>query len=348
LSRPDWVHRRRNILTGEWVLVSPHRLDRPWQGERQPPAPPPPAHDPQCYLCPGAARAGGVVNPLYHGVFAFDNDYPALLAEAHAQTGTALRARTPLARGLLEAAPETGICRVLCYAPEHHLTLGQLPQERIRSVIDLWADQYAELAERPEIEAVTIFENRGAMMGASNPHPHGQIWATSSIPAGLAVIDANQRAYFAEHGRPLLMDYLAQELEEGERIVASNAHAVALVPFWAVWPYETMILPRRPAAALPDTSWAERDGLAALLKTVLTGYDRAFDMSAPYSMGWIQRPAKAGPSPHFVAHLSICPPIVRPPSVRKFMVGFEMFGMPQRDLTAESAAARLRAALPQT
>jgi UDPglucose--hexose-1-phosphate uridylyltransferase len=325
-------------LTGEWVLVSPHRLDRPWQGETQSPPPPAPAYDPQCYLCPGNTRAGGAVNPIYTDVFAFDNDYPALLPESAA----------PESKGLLQTEPETGICRVLCYAPDHHLTLGQMPPDRIRRVIDLWADQYTDLAARPEIAAVTIFENRGAMMGASNPHPHGQVWATSSVPPSLAVIDANQKAYFAEHGRPLLIDYLAQELADGARIVAETEHAVALVPFWAVWPYETMVLPRRPVSSLPEFTAPERTSLASLLKTLLTAYDRVFDTSAPYSLGWRQRPAKAAASPHFVAHLAFHPPLVRPPSVRKFMVGFEMFGMPQRDLTPETAAARLSAALPQS
>ena len=338
LQPPPGPHRRRNLLTGEWVLVSPHRLDRPWQGERQPPPAPAAPYDPQCYLCPGNTRAGGAVNPAYTDVYAFDNDYPALLSESAA----------PDTHGLLQAEPETGVCRVLCYAPEHHLTLGQLPAERIRRVVDLWADQYAELAARPDIEAVTIFENRGAMMGASNPHPHGQVWATSSMPTALATVDATQRAYFAAHGRPLLMDYLAQERAEGVRIVAENEHAVALVPFWAVWPYETMVLPRRAIAALPDFTSAERDGLASLLKSLFAAYDAAFDTSTPYSMGWRQRPAKDTHAPHFVAHLAIHPPLVRPPSVRKFMVGCQMAGMPQRDLTAETAAARLRAAFPQS
>lgn len=328
-------HRRRNLLTGEWVLVSPHRLDRPWQGETQSPPPPAPPYDPHCYLCPGNTRAGGAVNPAYTDVFAFDNDYPALLAESTA----------PQTHGLLEAEPETGICRVLCYAPEHHLTLAQMPPARLRRVIDLWADQYTDLAARPGIEAVTVFENRGAMMGASNPHPHGQVWATSSVPPSLAVIDARQKAYFAEHGRPLLSDYLAQELADGARIVAESEEAVALVPFWAVWPYETMVLPRRAVAAVPDLTGPERDSLARLLKALLAAYDRVFDTSAPYSLGWRQRLAKAPDSPHFVAHLAFHPPLVRPPSVRKFMVGFEMFAMPQRDLTPETAAARLRAAL---
>jgi UDPglucose--hexose-1-phosphate uridylyltransferase len=234
---------------------------------------------------------------------------------------------------------------VLCYTPNHSLTLSGMAQAQVRDVIDMWAEQYRELASRPEVAAVTIFENRGAMMGASNPHPHGQVWATSSIPNELAKEDARQRQYWQAHGRPLLMDYLNQELALGERIVLENTHFVAMVPFWALWPFETLIVPRRAASSLIDVTATERDALAALLPRLLAGYDALFGASASYSMGWHQRLARTAAAPHFVLHAHICPPQVRPPSVRKFMVGFEMFAMPQRDLTPEHAAERLRAAL---
>ncbi len=330
------VHRRLNALTGEWVLVSPHRLARPWQGETDTAVSDENvAHDPRCSLCPGNDRAAGARNPPYATTFVFDNDYPALLPSAV----------TPSSDGLLVAEPETGVCRVLCYAPHHSLTLSRMAPAQVRDVVDMWAAQFTELSARPDIAAVTIFENRGAMMGASNPHPHGQVWATSSIPDELAKEDTRQRAYWDAHDRTLLMDYLDQELTLGERIVLENEHFVALVPYWALWPFETLVLPRRVASSLPDLTASERDALAALLPRLLAGYDALFGVSAPYSMGWHQRPARATDAQHFVLHAHICPPLVRPPNVRKFMVGFEMFAMPQRDLTPELAAERLRAAL---
>ena len=329
------AHRRRNLMTGEWVLVSPHRLDRPWLGETQPAdSAQLKSHDAACYLCPGNTRAGGEQNPPYDATFVFDNDFAALTDESTA----------PAADDLLIAATAAGICRVLCYSPHHALTLARMPTAEVRRVVDLWADQYKDLAARPEIDAVTIFENRGAMMGASNPHPHGQVWATEFIPDELQKECTAQEAHFNRTGRPLLLDYLQWEIEAKERIVVENEHFLVVVPFWAVWPYETLLLPKQAFACLPELDNARRDALAAILGVLLTAYDRTFGVSAPYSMGWHQRPTRTS-APGFIAHAHFCPPLVRPPGVRKFMVGFEMFAMPQRDLTAERAAERLRAAL---
>ncbi len=328
-------HRRMNLLTGEWVLVSPHRLERPWQGAIEATAQPADiAHDPHCYLCPGARRAHGADNPPYVGVYIFDNDFPALLAE-----GAPAREDS-----LLRAAPESGACRVICYAPEHHLTLARLPPQRIRPVIDAWAAQFAELAAREDIGAVTIFENRGAMMGASNPHPHGQIWATASVPDELAREDKRQRAWADTHSTPMLIAYLERERAEGARVVCESDSFAAIVPFWAAWPFETIILPKRAISDLTQLDAAERDGLAALLSDLTIRYDNLFQTPFPYTMGWHQRPTQQAADAHFVAHAHFYPPLLRSAEVRKFMVGFEMLAMPQRDITPEDAAARLRAA----
>ena len=327
-------HRRLNLLTGDWLLVSPQRLQRPWQGavgavETASDI----AHDPACYLCPGNARVGGHRNPAYAGVHIFDNDFPALLADLATQD----------ADPLLVAEAETGVCRVICYAPEHHLTMARLGAARIRPIIDAWAAEFAALAAQPGIGAVTIFENRGEMMGASNPHPHGQIWATRSVPNELAREDARQRAYLAQHGAPLLSDYLKREIAADERIICANEAFVALVPFWATWPFEALVLPRRPVSDLTQLSASERDGLADILANLTKRYDALFQTSFPYSMGWHQRPTLTPDAPHFVAHAHFYPPLLRSATVRKFMVGFELLAMPQRDLTPEAAAAALRA-----
>jgi UDPglucose--hexose-1-phosphate uridylyltransferase len=330
------AERRLNLLTGDWVLVSPQRSARPWQGAVSNGAPAvAAAYDPSCYLCPGNARAEGARNPSYAGVFVFDNDFPALSGEG----GTAS------ADPLLTAEPETGVCRVVCYSPDHSLTMARMPPAAIRDVVDVWAAETEALDARPDIAAVTVFENRGAMMGASNPHPHGQIWATSSLPNELAREDARQRAWFAEHGEPLLAAYLRRELDAGERVVAETDAFVALVPYWAVWPFETLILPRRPVSRLPDITAPERDGLAALLARLTRGYDALFATACPYSMGFHQRPSKLTDDAHFTLHGHVYPPLLRSAAIRKFMVGFEMLAMPQRDLTPEEAAARLKAAV---
>ena len=324
-------HRRRNRLTGEWVLVSPHRTARPWQGqvedvvpERRPP------YDPECYLCPGNTRAGGAVTPPYTATYVFDNDYAALLPDTPPQ-----RAERD---GLLVAEAERGICRVVCFSPRHDLTLGAMETGAIRQVVDTWADQYAELAGIPWVRHVQIFENRGAMMGASNPHPHGQIWATEHLPDEPGKELRQQRAYDG----CLLCDYLAVELRTGERVVCANEHFVALVPFWAVWPFETLVLPRAHRGALSDLDATERDALAGLLGGLARRYDRLFGVTFPYSMGLHQRPTDGDPYPEWHLHAHFYPPLLRSATVRKFMVGYELLAQPQRDITPEAAAERLR------
>ncbi len=328
--------RRLNILTGDWVLVSPHRISRPWQGADDAAKPPPaPKHDPHCHLCAGNTRASGVVNPDYASVYIFDNDYPALLAEGGPAEASS--------DGVLVAEPESGVCRVICYSPDHSLTMAGMNKPAIRAVVDAWAEQTAELAARPDIRAVTLFENRGEMMGASSPHPHGQLWATASVPNELAKEDARQRAFLAEHGEPMLAAYLRRELEEDARVVCANDGFVAVVPYWASWPFETLILPRRSVSGLDRLESAERDDLADLFGRLTRGYDAVFAAPFPYSMGFHQRPmTKEGDDAHFTLHAHFYPPLLRSASIRKFMVGFEMLAMPQRDMTPEAAAARLR------
>jgi UDPglucose--hexose-1-phosphate uridylyltransferase len=338
---PATPHRRMNLLTGEWVLVSPHRTQRPWQGQVETPPPAErPTYDPECYLCPGNTRAGGVVNPAYTTTFVFDNDYAALLPDADPASYRLGHADT--APPLLIAEGERGICRVVCFSPRHDLTLAQMSTAEIRLVVDVWAAQYEELGTIPWVNHVQIFENRGAMMGASNPHPHGQIWATASLPVEPAKELAQQRAYYGAHGRSLLLDYLELELRERERIVCANERFVALVPFWAVWPFETLVLPRTSRSALPDLDEAERDALADILRRLTRRYDNLFQTSFPYSMGFHQCPTDGAAYPEWQLHAHFYPPLLRSATVRKFMVGFELLGMPQRDITPESAAARLR------
>jgi UDPglucose--hexose-1-phosphate uridylyltransferase len=328
-------HRRFNALTGEWVLVSPHRTLRPWQGkEESPPASAAPAHDPDCYLCPGNARAGGARNPLYDGTFVFTNDFPALTV--------APATRSP-PHELLTAEGVTGECRVVCYSPRHDLSLGNLTFDAARAVVRCWSAQFRELDAREDIAYVTIFENRGDLMGASNPHPHGQIWATSVVPDEVEREDRCQAGHFARRGSALLADYLAEELRLGTRILTANDHWAALVPFWAVWPFELLVLPRRNVASLDELREGEEAALAGLLRRVIATYDGLFGVPFPYSMGWHGRPSDGRPREGWVLHAHFYPPLLRSASVRKFQVGFEMLGMPQRDLTPEAAAERLRA-----
>jgi UDPglucose--hexose-1-phosphate uridylyltransferase len=330
--------RRLNLLTGDWVLVSPHRMSRPWQGAvAETPPPSGPHYDPACYLCPGNARAGGAANPAYASVYVFDNDFPALLPpDASAE---------PSGDPVFVSEPESGVCRVICYSPDHSLSMAGMPVSTIRAVVEVWAEQTAELGGRSDIGAVTIFENRGEMMGASNPHPHGQVWATSSVPNELAREDARQRAWFAGHGEPLLGAYLRRELESGERLVLANDGFVAVVPYWASWPFETIVLPRRPVSGLDRLDAAEKDALADVFGRLTKAYDALFAAPFPYSMGFHQRPMRGADEAHFTMHAHLYPPLLRSATIRKFMVGFEMLAMPQRDLTPEDAAARLRAAL---
>ncbi|WP_419805023.1 UDP-glucose--hexose-1-phosphate uridylyltransferase [Terriglobus sp.] len=333
-------HRRWNPLRREWVVVSPHRTQRPWQGQTETPATPAALkYDPSCYLCPGNTRAGGHVTPQYSSTFVFDNDFAALREDGEPFD----ESLDP--GGLLRAQSEKGICRVLCFDPRHDLTLATMPVASIRHVVDVWAEQEADLAAREDIRYVQIFENRGAMMGASNPHPHGQIWATEHIPNDPLAEAAAQAEYFSANGRVLLLDVLDAELKLGERIVAQNESWVALVPFWAVWPFELLVVPRNPAASIRALDQAGRYGLAAMLKTVCAGYNRIFDTPFPYSMGFHGAPCDGEDHPGWQLHAHFYPPLLRSATVRKFMVGFELLGSPQRDITPESAAETVRHAI---
>ncbi|WP_319581721.1 UDP-glucose--hexose-1-phosphate uridylyltransferase [uncultured Pseudodesulfovibrio sp.] len=333
----DHPHRRLNQLTGEWVLVSPHRTKRPWQGQQEAPDRATlPSYDEHCYLCPGNGRAGGAVNPQYTDTFVFTNDFAALLPEPP-EAGLA-----PQQDGLLVAEAETGTCRVICYSPRHDLTLARLGREQAARVVDVWCDEFAHLGWREDIGYVQIFENRGAAMGCSNPHPHGQIWATRGVPMYPAAEDRRQAEHLDRKGKCLLCAYLETELERGERIIFENDSFAALVPFWALWPFETMILPKAHLANILEMSPEQRRDLADAMVRLNVRYDNLFQTSFPYSMGIHQAPTDGGEYPHWHFHLHYYPPLLRSKSVKKFMVGYEMMAMPQRDLTAESAAARLR------
>jgi len=329
-------HRRFNPLLREWILVSPHRTQRPWQGQVETTCRLGEVeYDPACYMCPGNKRSTGQVNPKYENVFVFDNDFPALLPDgSHGSVNQ---------NDLLVAETETGICRVLCFSPKHHLTLSMMQPAEIRAVVDCWADQFQELGARGDINYVQMFENRGAIMGASNPHPHCQIWSTLTIPDIPRMEQESQRAYRDQKSACLLCDYFQLESKARERTVAENQHFLALVPYWAVWPFETMILSRRHAGGIDEFSPAERDALADMLKRLTTRYDNLFQTSFPYSMGFHQRPTDGKEHPEWHFHAHFFPPLLRSATVRKFMVGFELLGMPQRDITAETSAERLRA-----
>ncbi|HYE75969.1 MAG TPA: UDP-glucose--hexose-1-phosphate uridylyltransferase [Blastocatellia bacterium] len=335
-----YPHRRYNLLTQEWVLVSPHRTQRPWQGQIEDvPTPAPITYDPGCYLCPGNKRAGGVENPNYQETFVFENDFAALKPDV-----PDLKVNE---KDLLIAEGEAGRCRVVCFSPQHDLTIAQMSVEALRRVVDTWVEEFRELGKQPNINSVQIFENRGAMMGSSNPHPHGQIWANQTIPNELRKELSAFRQHYSERKTSLLNDYLQLELEREERLICSNDHFVVVVPFWAVWPFETLVISRRHISALDEFTDDERTGLADILKQITTRYDNLFKVSFPYTMGFHQRPTDDQAYPEFHFHAHFYPPLLRSATVKKFMVGYEMLGMPQRDITAETAADWLRK-VPET
>ncbi|MFH1523804.1 MAG: UDP-glucose--hexose-1-phosphate uridylyltransferase [Chloroflexota bacterium] len=331
----DFPHRRRNPLTGDWVLVSPHRAKRPWLGQVEKPQPETSLkYDPTCTLCPGNKRVSGAQNPDYTDTFVFDNDFSALLSESGSTE--------PAPHPLFQTESEQGQCRVVCFSPRHDLTLPELPLAGVEQVVDTWGRESADLGAKEFIQYVQVFENKGAMMGCSNPHPHSQIWVQSRLPNEPAKELATQVAYLTEVGRPLLIDYLAEERRHAERILAANEYFTALVPFWAVWPFEILLSANRPVGYLTDLTSAETSALANLLRRVTTSYDNLFEISFPYSMGFHQAPYDGLAHPEWVLHAHFYPPLLRSATVRKFMVGYEMMAMPQRDITPESAAKRLR------
>lgn len=332
-------HRRFNPLKQEWVLVSPNRTQRPWQGQMEKPVVAAAlTYDPDCYLCPGNIRAGGARTDKYTSTYVFENDYAALKLDAPRFSND------EDGKGILVAEGESGVCRVVCFSPRHDLTLANMTVPEIRAVVDVWAEQYRELGSRDDIAYVQVFENRGAMMGASNPHPHGQIWASRSIPNEIVSELAGQKAFLEERKCCLLCAYQEMEVRLGERVVATNESFVAVVPYWAVWPFEVMILPLRHIADLEAMTVAERDDFASMLQSVTSTYDRVFDTPFPYSMGLHPQPADGEKHPEWHFHTHFYPPLLRSATIRKFMVGYELLGSPQRDITAESAAEALRKA----
>jgi len=343
IQQNEWLrtspHRRFNPLKREWVLVSPNRTQRPWQGQvEKTTVPAALEYDPTCYLCPGNERAGGARTDVYTSTYVFENDFAALkrdVPDMKIDEG---------GKGLLVAEAESGVCNVVCFSPRHDLTLAKMSVAEIRKVVDVWESQERELGAMEDVRYVQIFENRGAMMGASNPHPHGQVWASRSVPNEVVVEEKGQSAYFAEHGCCLLCAYREMELRLEERVVAENESFVAVVPYWAVWPFEVMVLPERHVAELGQMTDAERDGLAEILKIVTATYDKVFDTPFPYSMGLHPRPCDGEEHKEWHFHVHFYPPLLRSATIRKFMVGFELLGGPQRDITPETAAEMLRQA----
>jgi UDPglucose--hexose-1-phosphate uridylyltransferase len=334
-------HRRWNPLLREWVLVSPHRMQRPWQGQvEQVVQERPPTYDPQCYLCPGNARAGGHTNPKYTSTFVFDNDYAALMPDSAG--GEVIQSPLMVARA------ERGICRVVCFSPRHDLTIPNMGVNDIVAVIELWCDQYRQLAAVDWINYIQIFENRGEMMGASNPHPHCQLWANQTIPNYPATEQQAQLEFFRNEGKCLLCEYVRIEQETGTRIVCSNQYFTAIVPFWAVWPFEVLVLANQHVTGMDRLDQDAQRALADILKRITSRYDNVFGMSFPYSMGFHQRPTDDQEHPEWHLHAHYFPPLLRSATIRKFMVGYEMLAGPQRDTTPESAAERLRNSAEQS
>ncbi len=339
LNLKEHPHRRFNPLTGEWVVVSPHRASRPWQGQVEKQSPEKkPEYDPTCYLCPGNERAGGVRNPEYTSTFVFENDFAALLPDTPPETINR--------DDLLIASGEPGNCRVVCFSPRHDLTLGSMSLQQTRTVVDLWSEQYSDLGVRENVNWVQIFENRGAMMGASNPHPHCQIWATLSLPNEAIKEQRGILSYSNKHERCLLCEYLKLESASGTRVIVENEHFVVVVPFWAVWPFETLLIAREHVGDMQAMMAEQRDALAAILIKITSTYDELFQTSFPYSMGFHQRPTDGQAHREWHFHGHFYPPLLRSATIRKFMVGFELLATPQRDITPEAAAERLRASVP--
>ncbi|WP_452228476.1 MULTISPECIES: UDP-glucose--hexose-1-phosphate uridylyltransferase [unclassified Lacinutrix] len=331
----EYSHKRFNILTGEWVLVSPHRAKRPWQGQNEAVQEEHrPAHDPSCYLCAGNTRINGEQNPEYKDVFVFTNDFAALQTTSPTFS---------VNEGLFKAESEQGICKVICFSPDHSKSLADIEVADINKVVTTWQKEYLELGAHAMINYVQIFENKGAVMGCSNPHPHGQIWSQSTLPNEVEKKDKNQEAYFAKHKSSLLGDYLKQELEADERIIYQNENFVVLTPFWAVWPFETMIVPKKQHANIAEISAEESLDFSEAISKITKAYDALFECSFPYSSGIHQSPTNGEANKHWHWHMSFYPPLLRSATVKKFMVGYEMFGSPQRDITAEQAVHRLKA-----
>ncbi len=329
----DHSHRRRNPLTGQWVLVSPHRAKRPWQGQQEETQQETlHSYEPTCYLCAGNTRVSGDVNPAYTGTYVFTNDHAALMPQ--------VPAAPPSTDPLFQMHEAQGTSRVICFSPDHARSLPELSVSAITGVVDAWCEQTAELSQ--QYVWVQVFENKGALMGCSQPHPHGQIWATGHLPNEAAAEDAQQRAYFAQHGRPMLLDVAEREVALAERVVVLTAHWVAVVPFWATWPFETLLLPRFVVQQMPQLTAAQREDLALALKQLTSRYDNLFGCSFPYSMGWHGAPFDGRDVQAWQLHAHFYPPLLRSATVRKFMVGFEMLAESQRDLTPEQAADRLR------
>jgi len=334
LDLNEHPHQRYNILTGEWILVSPHRTKRPWQGKKEKIAEAQkPNYDAHCYLCPGNTRANGITNPNYESTYSFVNDFSALMENTPVET---------MEDGLLLAKGERGICKVVCFSPDHALTLPLMEVNAITEVIELWRLEYRTLGERDDINYVQIFENKGELMGCSNPHPHGQIWSQSSIPEEVLKKTTTQTKHWNAHKRSLLGDYLTQECQKKERILFEDAHFVALVPFWAVWPYEVMIAPKRHLSHIGLLQKSETKSFAEAIKYVTTKFDNLFETSFPYSMGIHQAPTDGKNNEAWHFHMCFYPPLLRSATVKKFMVGYELFANPQRDITAEQAAKTLR------